>query len=123
MSRRELPAKLFAPIDQRHRGLMPERRATCEPLDFVRLQIPVAEVLSILEAADMSNLIDQGLLLHLDGFELGHVQLPDFGAGAAEELAQQLVAGIRTVVGRGDELAKLQLDHVINLLLGICLHL
>ena len=71
----------------------------------------------------MSNLIDQGLLLHLDGLELGHVQLPDFGAGAAEELAQQLVAGIRTMVGRGDELAKLQLDHVINLLLGICLHL
>ena len=89
----------------------------------MRLQIPVAEVLSILEAADMSNLIDQGLLLHLDGFELGHVQLPDFGAGAAEELAQQLVAGIRTVAGGGDELAKLQLDNIFNLLLGVSFHL
>ena len=58
----------------------------------------------------------------LDILEPGQVQLADPGARDAKYLAKHSVANILLVAWPGYQLAKLQLDDVVDLLLGKLLH-
>ena len=70
------------------------------------------------------------LLVHqetqVDGpgrLEAGHVQPSDVRAGAAEELSEDSIGYVGGVVRRGHEPPELELDDVVDLLLGEFLHL
>ena len=54
--------------------------------------------------------------------ESGQVQPPDLAAGDLEELAQYSVADEGCVIRTGHQLAELELDDVVHLLLRELLH-
>ena len=55
-------------------------------------------------------------------FESSHIQPPYLAAGHLEELAQDLITNVGFVTVLGDQAAELELDDVVDLLLGEVLH-
>ena len=119
---RELPPEMLAAVDQRHGCLLPERGAVGQPRYLVWLQEPVAEVLSWLLILEKLESLEQRQILDSDGLKSVQVDSPDLGGRDLEEMAQHLVADVRSVASLRDQAPELQLEQVIHLGLGKDFH-
>ena len=81
-------------------------------------QIAIAPSLTRVILQPRFHLLQQWLSLHPVLLEAGHVQPPDPLARHLEELAKDSIAHVRPVSWRCHQLAELQFDDVVDLLLS-----
>ena len=122
MGRRELLEEMAAPIGNGERRLPPERLAAGQPFYLVRLQEAEPVPLPSLCLLRLLQPRQQRKMAGLMSLETGQVQLADAAAGHAVDLAQDPVAHVGAIVVRGHELAELEFDEVVDLLIGELLH-
>ena len=88
----------------------------------MRLQESNAEVLSWCFCLSFLESFHQRLVLLVGRREVGQVQLPDLAARHAVELAQDFVADVGCMIGAGHYSAELELDDILDLLVGEFFH-
>ena len=114
---RELLRELLAPIHQAQARLLPQRANIHEPGNLVLSQEAQAPALARIALHHLRELLEERLLLVLDGLESRRVQLPDLVGRDAEDLPQGGVGSMLHMLRRVDETAELELDDVVDLLL------
>ena len=86
------------------------------------LEVPISPALSVMLITCILQLVEQRSILHLKLSEPGHVELPDIAGGAFEDPGQDLVAEICCGWLGGGQLTKFEFDNVVDLCLGVVLH-